>query len=309
MAVPDFQALMLPVLKCAAQGEMTVSDCVQKAIEEFNLSSDEVNKLLPSGKQTYLNNRTHWAKFYLSRAKLVELVSRGRFRITQRGKDLLATAPTKISKKTLETYPEYLEWWNSVGSNPDGGQASAPIASASTSDSSTPEEEIEASHRALLAQLKAEIIDRVQTISPAAFEQLIIDLLLKMGYGGGRADMGEAIGKPGDGVIDGVIKEDPLGLDIVYIQAKRYASDHAIGRPEIQNFSGSLDGVGATKGIYVTSSSFTTGARDYAKKIAKRIILIDGADLARLMIQHNIGVRMKATFEIKKVDEDYFNDE
>ena len=219
MAVPDFQSLMLPVLKCAATGEVTVSDCAKKAIEEFKLSDDDVNKPLPSGKQTYLNNRTHWAKFYLSRAKLVELVSRGRFRITQRGKELLASDPEKITRKTLETYPEYLAWWNSIAPTSDGGQVSASVANAATSDGVTPEEAIEANHRALLAQLQAEIIDRVQAFSPAAFEQLIVDLLLKMGYGGGRADMGEAIGKPGDGGIDGVIKEDPLGLDIVYIQA------------------------------------------------------------------------------------------
>ena len=243
----------------------------------------------------------------MSKAGLVESTRRGHFRITARGQSLLATLPKKITKATLVQFAEYRAWWEQSKSADKDGTASAPTAASDDGDTATPEERIEASHAALTGALRAEVLERVLEVSPAFFENLIIDLLVALGYGGGRADMGKAIGKSGDGGIDGIIKEDALGLDIVYIQAKRYSRDHSVGRPDVQSFAGSLDGVGATKGVFVTTSTFAKPAREFVDRISKRIVLIDGDELARLMIQHNVGVRVRNMYEVKKIDEDYFS--
>jgi restriction system protein len=205
----------------------------------------------------------------------------------------------------LESYPAYVEWRQRSAAG-RGGDVGASLEAPDTAR--TPEEQIAASHTALTAALEGDLLDRVREASPSFFESLIIDLLIAMGYGGGRAEMGQAIGRAGDGGIDGIIKEDALGLDIVYVQAKRYAAQNSVGRGEVQSFAGSLDGVGATKGIFVTTSTFRQGAREYVERIAKRIVLVDGAELARLMVEHKVGVRTRTTYELKKVDEDYFTE-
>jgi restriction system protein len=261
--------------------------------------------MLPSGRQTTFANRTAWANVFLQRADLLERVSRGVYRITDEGRKVLAERPERIDMRFLERYPGYLEWrQRSIGiESAEGGRSAGTPA-----DDQTPEEQIEASHTALTAALQADLLERVREMSPGFFERLIVDLLIAMGYGGGRAEMGQAIGRSGDGGIDGMIKEDALGLDIVYVQAKRYAEGNGVGRSEVQSFAGSLDGVGATKSIFFGTSTFSQGARDYVGRISKRIVLIDGAELAQLMVRHNVGVRTRTTYEVKKIDEDYFSE-
>jgi restriction system protein len=305
MAVPDFQSLMLPVLRAAADGDIAAADLRNLVASELQLTDVDLSEMLPSGRQTTFANRTAWANVFLQRSGLLEKVSRGVYRITDEGRKVLAERPERVDMRFLERYPAYLEWrQRSVGIKPvKGVQAAGPAA-----EDQTPEEQIEASHTALAAALQSDLLERVREMSPAFFERLIIDLLIAMGYGGGRAEMGHAIGRSGDGGIDGMIKEDALGLDIVYVQAKRYADGNTVGRSEVQSFAGSLDGVGATKGIFFGTSTFSQGARDYVGRISKRIVLIDGAELARLMLQHNVGVRTRTTYEVKKVDEDYFTE-
>jgi restriction system protein len=306
MAVPDFQSLMLPVLRAAADGDIAAADLRNRVASELQLTDVDLAEMLPSGRQTTFANRTAWANVFLQRSGLLEKVSRGVYRITDEGRKVLAERPERVDMRFLERYPAYLEWrQRGVGIKPvEGVQAAGP-----TAEDQTPEEQIEASHTALAAALQSDLLERVREMSPAFFERLIVDLLIAMGYGGGRTEMGRAIGRSGDGGIDGMIKEDALGLDIVYVQAKRYADGNTVGRSEVQSFAGSLDGVGATKkGIFFGTSTFSQGARDYVGRISKRIVLIDGAELARLMVQHNVGVRTRTTYEVKKVDEDYFTE-
>jgi restriction system protein len=305
MAVPDFQSLMLPVLRAAARGDISAADLRGRVAAELQLTEADLAEMLPSGRQTTFANRTAWANVFLQRAGLLEKVSRGVYRITDEGRKVLAERPERIDMRFLERYPAYVEWrQRSIEIRSAEGRPSA----GTPAEDQTPEEQIEASHTALTGALQSDLLERVREMSPAFFERLIIDLLIAMGYGGGRAEMGQAIGRSGDGGIDGMIKEDALGLDIVYVQAKRYADGNAVGRSEVQSFAGSLDGVGATKGIFFGTSTFSQGARDYVGRISKRIVLIDGAELARLMTQHNVGVRTRTTYEVKKIDEDYFVD-
>ena len=256
--------------------------------------------MLPSGRQTPFPNRPAWALVSLQRAGLIEKVKRGVYKAAEEGQRVLAGRPDRIDKAFLARYPSYSEWLNRSAS----GDASISRGE-SAEESRTPEELMEATHASLSSALETDLLDRVREQSPAFFENLIIDLLIAMGYGGGRSEMGQAMGRAGDGGIDGIIKEDALGLDIVYVQAKRYADGNTVGRAEVQSFAGSLDGVGATKGIFFGTSTFSKGASDYVGRISKRIILIDGAELAALMVRNNVGVRTRTTYEIKKVDEDY----
>jgi restriction system protein len=272
---------------------------------ELRLTETDLAEMLPSGRQTTFANRTAWANIFLQRAGLLEKVSRGVYRITDEGRQALVEQPERIDMRFLERYPAYVEWrQRSVTGS--GERAPPPVADALATR--TPEEQIDASFKSLGAALGDDLLDRVGEMSPAFFERLIIDLLIAMGYGGGRAEMGQAIGRAGDGGIDGMIKEDALGLDIVYVQAKRYAEGNTVGRSEVQSFAGSLDGVGTTKGIFFVTSTFSQGARDYVGRISKRLVLIEGAELARLMVRHNVGVRTRATYDVKKIDEDYFTE-
>jgi restriction system protein len=305
MSVPDFQTLMLPVLRCAAEGEVTVSDCIAKITPLFGLSDNDLNEMLPSGRQTVIANRVHWAKLYMTKAGLIRMVRRGVFAVSEKGRELLATNPARIDKGTLSQYPDYMSWIDKRGEGASGGTGGA-IARELETDIATPEEHMEASYAELAASLRTEVLERLLDASAAFFEQVIVDLLVAMGYGGGRAEMGKAIGRSGDEGIDGIVKEDPLGLDVVYVQAKRYKPSIVVGRPDIQKFAGSLEGFGATKGVFVTTSSFASSAQEFVQRISKRIILIDGDELARFMIKHNVGVRTRVSCEIKSVDEDYF---
>lgn len=305
MAIPDYQSLMLPVLRFAAEGETNITECIESLASELGLTDDELSELLPSGKQTVFSNRVHWAKTYMAKAGLVEITRRAHFRITERGREVLAGNPSRVDNTTLAQFPEFVQWRERSQAGVRRKRV-VTVTAETRAEEITPTERIEAAYQETLEEVRSEILERVLKLSPSFFEKLIVDLLVAMGYGGSRADAGKAIGKSGDAGIDGIIKEDPLGLEIVYIQAKRYQPDTSVGRPEVQAFSGSLDGVGATKGVFVATSSFSSGARDFAERIAKRIILIDGEELARLLIQHNVGVRLSNTFEIKKIDEDYF---
>jgi restriction system protein len=279
----------------------------ERIARELGLSDSDLAEMLPSGRVTTFANRVSWANVYLQRAGLLEKVARGVYRISEDGRGVLGEAPKRIDMRFLERYPAYVEWQrrSAAGAAPD---ANVPRALSPADNGATPEEQIERSHTALVAALEADLLDRVREKPPEFFERLIVDLLVRMGYGGGRAEMGKAVGRTGDSGIDGIIKEDALGLDAVYVQAKRYAADISVGRPEVQGFAGSLDGVRATKGNFFTTSTFSLGAPDFVAQIAKRIVLVDGAELARLMVEHNVAVRTRQTFEIKTIDEDYFAD-
>lgn len=302
MAIPDFQSVMLPLLNFSSdQKEHSLYDAINSLAIQFGLTDDERQELLPSGKQTRFDNRVAWAKSYFKQAGLVENTRRGYFKISQRGLDLLATNPKKINKKTLEQYPEFLEFQN-VRKEVNEIQRSVD-----EPEKQTPEEQLENAYKILSDGLAIEIIQLVKSCSPAFFERLVVELLLAMGYGGTRADAGRAIGQSGDGGIDGIIDEDRLGLDSIYIQAKRW--EGVVGRPEIQKFVGALQGQRAHKGVFITTSDFTKEVQEYVKNITNKVVLMNGFNLARLMIENNVGVSKAATYEVKKIDSDYFVDD
>ena len=307
MAIPDYQSLMLPVLTVAAEGETRVPLAAQTIADRLGLSEDEREEMLPSGKQRLLHNRVHWAKFYMSKAGLIDSPKRGAFVASTAGLALLATKPERIDVETLKSYSAFAEFYGQAGSSAEPDQASAAVA-ATTSDA-TPEEQIDAAHAVLTAALQAELLQRVLEQSPSFFERLIVELLVAMGYGGSHEDAARQLGKSGDGGIDGVIDEDRLGLDRIYVQAKRYAAGSSVGRPEVQGFVGSLVGLGATKGVFVTTSTFSKQALDYARGLQQRVILIDGLRLTDLMTEFGVGVRTARTIEVKRLDEDFFSDE
>jgi len=304
VAIPDYQTLMLPVLVLATEGEQRVGDISDRIANQFGLTDAEREQLLPSGRQRVLHNRIHWAKFYMSKAGLIASPARGRFVATEAGKALLATNPAKIDVDLLMREPTFREFYkNEAGTNEASGtihDASPDIAEA------TPEEQIETAYQSVNAALRADLLERTIQNSPAFFEQLIVDLLVAMGYGGSHKNAAAQLGRTGDGGVDGVINEDRLGLDRVYVQAKRYADGNTVGRPDIQAFVGSLVGLGATKGVFVTTSSFSQQARDFVRHLSQRVILLDGNDLTRLMIEHNVGVRVSRAIEFKRLDEDFF---
>ncbi|ASQ05849.1 restriction endonuclease [Sinorhizobium meliloti] len=308
MMIPDYQSLMLPVLRLAAAGDTRVADVAERIADDLGLTPEERDELLPSGRQRVLHNRIHWAKFYMSKAGLIASPARGRFVATDRGKALLATAPERIDVALLMREPEFREFYrNETGATEQDGAIAKPLDTASPR--TTPEEQIDAAHAALLAALRDELLQRILSNSPAFFEQLIVDLLVAMGYGGSHKDAAAQLGRSGDGGVDGIVNEDRLGLDRIYIQAKRYAPGNPVGRPDVNGFVGSLVGLGATKGVFVTTSTFSQPARDYVRHLAQRVILIDGQELADLMIEHGVGVRSYRTVEFKRLDEDFFGEE
>lgn len=306
MAIPDYQTLMLPVLKLAADGaEHKFSHAVELLVEEFSLSTEERNELLPSGSQAVFNNRVGWARSYLKQAGLLSSPKRGLFTITPKGAALLAKNPERVDISILEQYPEFLEFRNR---KKDKGENEKPEETSAVSASSqTPEDALASAYSTLRKDLESEILSSVKEASPSFFERLVVDLLVRMGYGGNRQDAGKALGKSGDGGIDGIINEDRLGLDVIFIQAKRW--EGMVGRPEIQKFAGALQGQRARKGVFITTSSFTKEAQEYASLIESKIILIDGDNLSRLMAEHNVGVSTVGQYEVKKLDSDYFNEE
>ena len=298
MPVPDFQSLFVPLLRAASdQQEHSMGDIRDRIAAELQLSLADLGQRLPSGKQTVFANRVAWAAVYLYRAGALERVRRGVFRINARGAELLERHPTRLTVRDLSKYPEFVAFHKG---SPNGlGEEENR-----TEKSETPEERLTHAYKVLRDALAGEVLDATKKASPGFFEELVIDLLVAMGYGGSVEDAGRAVGKSGDGGIDGTIKEDKLGLDVLYVQAKRWSNP--VGRPVVQAFAGSLEGVRARKGVLITTSTFTPEAMEYVQKIEKRIILIDGKQLADLMIDHDIGVSLTQTFKIKRLDADYF---
>jgi len=302
MAIPDYQTTMLPLLRFAGDDqEHRFRDAVQTLADEFDLTEEERKELLPSGQQAIFNNRVGWARLYLVKAGLLEATRRGYFKITEQGHKVLTQKPERIDKKFLVQIPDFVKAWESIKGK------RKPEKAESVPSETTPEESLESAYQELHDGLASELLEMVMQCPPDFFERLVVDVLIKMGYGGSRKEAGQAVGKTSDGGIDGIIKEDKLGLDIIYIQAKRW--EGTVGRPEIQKFAGALQGQRARKGIFITTSYFTKDALKYVENIDTKIILIDGQRLAELMIAYNVGANTTAIYEVKKIDSDYFIEE
>lgn len=300
MPIPDFQSLMLPVLKSSATGEVKTTDVIEKLGKDLGLSETELTELLPSGKQTKFANRVNWAKSYLGKAGLVTLTKRGYFVASDKGKQVLSSPPAKITIKFLEAYPEFVAFKNATSPQ------AAPMQEATEGlKDLTPDEVIRSAHEELNDALAADLLAKILSSPPAFFERLIVQLLVAMNYGGTAIEAGKALGKSGDGGVDGVIHQDALGLDRVYVQAKRYTEKN-VQPSDIRDFFGSLDRFKATKGLFVTTSSFSAASKETADLLSKRIVLIDGQLLTRLMIRYDIGCRTEETVRIKKLDEEFF---
>lgn len=307
MTVPVFQDLTLPVLRASANGDIAMRDVVEKLREELRLSDEDASELLPSGRQTRFANRVHWAKAYLGMADLIASTGRGRFTITAEGKKVLAQSPTRIDIKFLEQFPTFRD--RRAGAVRDDSEEIADAAPTRATEQSTltPDDIMRAAERRLRGDLAAELLERILTAPPEFFERLIVRLLTAMGYGGSAVEAARAIGKSGDGGVDGVVDQDALGLDRVYIQAKRYATNNPVGAGSVRDFFGSLDRFKATKGLFVTTSSFTQSARETSDFLSKRIVLIDGVQLTKLMIRYDVGCRIEETLFIKRLDEEFFD--
>lgn len=303
MPVPDYQEFMLPILRLASdRQEHRLRDTVETMADEFRITDTDREELLPSGRQTVLFNRIGWAKTYLSKAGLLESPRRGSFQITERGLQVLSENPARIDGKYLRRFAEFIEF-QTVSSDKKKPKAEA---ASNGEDDETPEEKLEYAYQQLRDALVEEILDRLKSGSPKFFEQVVLELLVAMGYGGSRRDAAERVGKSYDGGIDGIIKEDRLGLDVIYIQAKRW--ENTVGRPEVQKFVGALQGNRAKKGVFITTANFSQEATRYAENLDCKVVLIDGDKLAQHMIDFNIGVSRVASYEIKKVDSDYFEE-
>ncbi|MEW6087749.1 MAG: restriction endonuclease [bacterium] len=301
MAIPDYQSIMLPFLKFASdKEEHSKQETVDNLSKYFKLTEQELKELLPSGRQQIFDNRVGWARTYLKKSALIKSTRRGYYVITNRGLEVLKNNPDKIDVNFLEQFPEFKEFRALKREKEEEKTSEAD-------QTSTPEEIFETSYFKLKESLANELLQLIKSSDPALFEKTVIELLVKMGYGGSRKDAGEAIGKTGDEGIDGIIKEDKLGLDIIYVQAKRW--ENTVSRPEIQKFAGALQGQRAKKGIFITTSDFTKEAQEYTSKIDIKIVLIDGKTLAQLMIDNNVAVYPVSSYEIKKIDSDYFAEE
>jgi len=304
MAIPDYQTLMLPLLRLATDSrEHRYRDAVEQLASEFRLTDAERAELLPSGTAPIFDNRVGWARTYLKQAGLLSSPKRGMFQITEAGRALLDTKPARINIALLEQYPTFVAF---KARRKDKGdlEPKPKVASGEAASDETPEDALAEAYKTLRRNLESELLDQVRSASPAFFERLVIDLLVGMGYGGSRQDAGRAIGRSGDEGIDGIIKEDKLGLDAIYVQAKRWEA--TVGRPDIQKFAGALQGQRANKGVFITTSTFSRDAEEYVNAINSKIILIDGERLAGLMIDHNVGVAPVGVYELKRVDSDYF---
>jgi restriction system protein len=304
MPLPDYQSLMLPVLVCSSTGEIRIGNVVEKLADDLGLTSEERSELLPSGKQAIFSNRVHWAKSYLSKAGLIEATRRGHFKITERGRTILKSRPSHIDNKTLMQFDEFRQFRERSSETAHLPSESSP--QIIEDQRQTPDELMRAAWKQIETALAQDLLDRICAAPPDFFERLIVNLLLSMGYGGSTNDAGRTLGRSGDDGVDGVIDQDALGLDRVYIQAKRYSGGNSIGSGAIRDFFGSLDRHKAAKGLFVTTSSFSSSAKETAEYLSKRIVLIDGVRLAKLMIRHNVGCRIEDTLYIKKVDEEFF---
>jgi restriction system protein len=300
MPIPDYQTLMLPLLRCFADGkEHSIQDLVNTLAREFSLSPEELRELLPSGKQTVFYSRVGWAKTYLAKAKLIDKVRRSHYVMTSRGREVLNENPPEIKNEFLAQFPEFTEFRRREA------QKEAQSEKEIYREEKTPEEVLEEAYAELRENLAQELLDIVRKSTPAFFERLVVELLVRMGYGGSHREAARAVGQVGDEGIDGIIDQDRLGLDTIYIQAKKW--DQCVGRPEIQKFVGALAGKRAKKGVFITTSSFSQEAVRYVSTIEAKIVLIDGKRLAELMIDYGVGVTPVTTYQLKRVDSDYFN--
>jgi restriction system protein len=309
MPIPDYQTLMLPLLRLAADGhERRFRDAIEQLAAEFGITDAERAELLPSGTAPLFDNRVGWARTYLKQAGLFRSPKRGVFQITEAGRALLAEKPPLIDVALLDRYEAFREFRSRRRDKSEGETEPTmkPTQRVSAVDE-TPEDALAAAYEKVRRNIEAELLDQVKAASPAFFERFVIDLLVARGYGGSRQDAGRAIGRSGDEGIDGIIKEDKLGLDVIYVQAKRW--DATVGRPEIQKFAGALQGQRANKGVFITTSQFSRDAEEYANAINSKIILIDGERLSSLMVDHNVGVTPVGVYELKRIDSDYFEGE
>jgi restriction system protein len=298
MALPDFQSFFKPLLQIASDGkEHSLQESRETIAKTMAIPDEDLKELLPSGIQTKFENRVAWAKSFFVQAKVFETPRRGHFRITQRGRDLLKQGHQRIDIKVLNQFPEFVEFRTSKSPR---NEEPEPI-------TETPEETLQKAHESIRSDLASQILERIKNNTPQFFERLVVDLMVAMGYGGSRSDAGKSVGTSGDEGIDGIIKEDRLGLDVVYLQAKRW--DGTVGRPEIQKFVGALHGKKAKKGVFITTGKFSDEAAKYAEAIDPKVILIDGRLLADLMIDSGLGTTTTARYELKRIDSDYFTED
>lgn len=302
MAIPDYQSIMLPLLRFAGdQEEHFKREAIDSLADLFNLSDEERRELLSSGQQGVFDNRVSWATTYMKKAGLLEYTRRGYYRITERGLNVLKQSPPEINAIFLKQFDEFKEFLTIKKEKRDQDKET------DEEQKKTPEEALENAYQNLRDNLASDLLQQIKSSPSSLFEKIVVELLVRMGYGGSRRDAGKAIGRSGDEGIDGIIKEDRLGLDIIYIQAKKW--ENTVGRPEIQKFAGALQGQRSKKGIIITTSNFSREAHDYASRIESKIVLIDGEQLAQFMIDHNIGVTPISNYEIKRMDSDYFTEE
>lgn len=301
--IPDYQTLMLPVLSAAANEEVFTRDIIRKLADDFALTEEEREEMLPSGKQRTFENRAQWAKTYLKQAGLVSYPRRGYYVATEEGRRVLAQSPSHIDRNFLKQYDAFQDFQSRKGTN---SKSEADVAEPVVSSDATPDEVLRSAHRQINASLAADLLDRVRNATPDFFETLIVDLLLGMGYGGASDDAGRTLGRSGDNGIDGVVDQDPLGVDQIYVQAKRYAEGNKVGAGDIRDFFGALNLKKAQKGIFFTTSSFSPASTQTARDLGMRIVLIDGQQLAKLLIRYNIGCRDEEVLHLKKVDDEFF---
>lgn len=300
MPIRDFQSVMRPILATVASGTpLALSELRKRVAEGFKLSEEERSERLPSGKQTVINNRVGWARTYLNKAGLLSIPTKGMVQITERGQEALKNGPARITIRWLKQYPEFAEFHSaSPADSPALTLQSEPV------EQATPDEQLAAAHQALTQSLADDLLAQVRAASPTFFEQLVVDLMIAMGYGGSRKEAGQATQQTNDDGIDGIIKEDKLGLDVIYLQAKRWS--YTVHRPEIDKFIGALTRQRARKGVFITTSDFSNGAREAAMSLDIKVVLIDGLELARLMVENNLGCNVKQVYEVKQLDSDYF---
>jgi len=303
MAVPDFQSMFVPFLRILSDGyEHTTKGMAEDVAKHFGLSKDDCEEMLPSGNQRRLSNRIGWARTHLKHALLIEYINRGVMKITERGQQLIATNPSALTLRDLDKIPEHNDWFHKKSS----GKDEIEDITTTITDGLTPVERISGLTKSLNLQLADELLPIVRKMDPYRFEQLVVDLLFSMGYGGSRAEAARVTKATNDEGIDGIINEDRLGLDVIYIQAKRWKEN--VGRKEIQAFVGALAGQQANKGVFITTSRFSENAISYANAVNQKVVLIDGERLGELMIEYDIGVSLDQTFVLKKIDSDYFDE-
>lgn len=307
MAVPDFQKFFYPILKFSSdQKEHSLDEVRELLTYHFSLTDEEKAERVPSGAQTKFDNRIYWVKSYFNKAKLIEYTRRSHFRITERGLRFLEEFTNEITINDLKTIPEFKAFSDGTSTSEDQTSSTPTLTDNNTNETKTPLEILEESYQYIKRELASELLEKIRSNTWQFFEDLVVDLMVKMGYGGSRNKAGEAIKRTNDEGIDGIINEDKLGLDIIYLQAKLWKDETSIGRPEIQKFVGALHGQRAKKGVFITTSSFARTAIDYVKSIDPKVILIDGETLTNLMIEHNVGTTSVETYQIKKIDLDYF---